>query len=168
MAKQMPNATKPLMAITRSWNVLGTSSETTSSVTAKANTASVNPSSRVISPPRQRKCFSGGTSSVPIRPRIMLFLLSRYCIEHRVRWSFLAQLSLPARDHRCRQAVAENVGRGARHIHELINAENHQHRPRGEIERGHRAHQDHDHGPRHSGDAFAGQHERQYDYQLLG
>jgi hypothetical protein len=42
------------MVTESSLNVFGTSSETTSSVTAKANTASLSPSMRAISPPRQR------------------------------------------------------------------------------------------------------------------
>src|ERR1700692_1064786 len=43
------------MATNSSGKVFGTSSDTTSSVTAKAKTASVKPSSRVTSGPRQLK-----------------------------------------------------------------------------------------------------------------
>src|SRR5581483_1925569 len=45
-AKQIANAGNPRIVSISSWNVFGTSSETTSSVTAKANTASLKPSTR--------------------------------------------------------------------------------------------------------------------------
>ncbi len=51
----LANAGKPRMAAMRSSKVLGTSSETTRSVRAKPKTASLNDSSRVISPLRMRK-----------------------------------------------------------------------------------------------------------------
>src|SRR5580698_457664 len=49
------------MAVNSSGKVFGTSSDTTSSVTAKAKTASVKPSRRVTSAPRQRKWGSPPT-----------------------------------------------------------------------------------------------------------
>jgi len=58
MAKQMANATKPFITVTSSVKLFGTSSETTSKVTAKAKTASLKPSRRLISVARQRKCGS--------------------------------------------------------------------------------------------------------------
>ena len=54
-AKQIANAKNPRMTTSRSEKVLGTSSETTSSVTANAKTASVKPSRRDTSVPRHRK-----------------------------------------------------------------------------------------------------------------
>jgi hypothetical protein len=48
-AKLAANAPKPRIACINSAKVLGTSNETTNSVTAKANTASLRPSMREIS-----------------------------------------------------------------------------------------------------------------------
>src|SRR5262250_820247 len=58
----MANAPKPRIVSLSSVNVFGTSSETTSSVTAKANTASLKPSMREISWLRQRNDERAPTS----------------------------------------------------------------------------------------------------------
>lgn len=50
--KQMAKARKPRMAWNSSAELFGTSRDTTSKVTAKANTASVKASRRLISVPR--------------------------------------------------------------------------------------------------------------------
>src|SRR5882757_7743173 len=55
----MAKGRNPRIAAIISAKLRGTSSDTTSSVRAKPNTTSQNASSRVISPPRQRKYFSG-------------------------------------------------------------------------------------------------------------
>src|SRR5215210_1230857 len=59
--KQIANAKNPCMVASSSSKVLGTSRDTTSSVTAKANTASENPSIRETSLPRQEKPSSSPT-----------------------------------------------------------------------------------------------------------
>ena len=50
----MPKAGNPCIVRMRSSNERGTSSDTTRSVVANANTASLNPSTRETSPPRVR------------------------------------------------------------------------------------------------------------------
>ena len=57
--KVMTNAPKPRIVVSSSAEVCGTSSETISKVTAKPNTASLNPSTRVISWLRQRNPSTG-------------------------------------------------------------------------------------------------------------
>src|SRR5918994_1972822 len=59
--KQIAKAKNPRMVASSSSKVLGTSRETTSSVTAKPKTASENPSMRETSSPRQEKPSSSPT-----------------------------------------------------------------------------------------------------------
>src|SRR5579864_4024740 len=166
MAKQMAKAKNPFIATRSSSNVCGTSSETTSRVTAKANTASVKPSSRVISPPRQRKCGSGGTRCAPVR-LVKTWPLLCHSIHYCGRRSFTPQLAFPASNHGACQAVAQNVGCRSRHVHELVNAKNQQHRPGRQVERIERAQQDHKHRARNAGHAFACKHKGENHDQLL-
>src|SRR5258708_35691223 len=133
MAKQMANATKPFMARTSSEYVLGTSSDTTSRVTAKANTASVKPSSRVISVARQRKFFSGASRLFCACSGIILTSM-RQRFQRRGRRRLFSQFAFPTRNHSSRQAVAQNVGGGTRHIHELVDAKDHHHWPSWKLE----------------------------------
>src|SRR5215467_468788 len=64
IANDSANAGMPCRTETRPENVLGTSSETTSSVTAKPNAQSANPSTREMSAPRLRKPAGGGGASL--------------------------------------------------------------------------------------------------------
>src|SRR5918992_4151168 len=59
--KQIAKAKNPRMVASSSSNVLGTSRDTTSSVTAKPKTASENPSIRKTSSPRQENPSSSPT-----------------------------------------------------------------------------------------------------------
>ena len=77
------------------------------------------------------------------------------------------ELAFPPRDHDRRQAVAEHVDRGAQHVEQRVDAEDHEHRLGGQAERRHRAHQDHERAARHAGDALAREHQRQQQQQLL-
>src|SRR4030095_16018527 len=54
MKKQKANGMKPRIVLASSSKLFGTSIETTSSVSAKPNAASLNPSRRETLPPRQR------------------------------------------------------------------------------------------------------------------
>src|SRR5882762_1808451 len=45
-----------------------------------------------------------------------------------------ANFTLPARDHHGRQAVAQHVGRGARHVHQRVDPEDDEHRLGGQVE----------------------------------
>ena len=74
--------------------------------------------------------------------------------------------TFPARDHRRGQAVSQHVHRGARHVHERIDAENERHTFRREVEAGHRRSQDHERGAGHVGDALTGQHQCQHHQEL--
>ena len=76
-------------------------------------------------------------------------------------------LPLPASHNRAGEAVAENIHRGAGHVHQRVDAQQDGHAFHGQPEGGERAGQDHQGGARDSGHAFAGQHQGQHHEQLL-
>ena len=72
----------------------------------------------------------------------------------------------PARHHRGRQAVSEQIHRSPRHIHQRVDAQNHRDTFDRQIERRERAGENDQRRPGHSGHAFACQHQRQHHDQL--
>src|ERR1044071_4776136 len=142
MAKQMAKAAKPRIASKSSSKVCGTSSETTSKVTAKAKTASLNPSSRVISPARQRKfsshpnCFSCAAS------RSILTSVGKRFL-HRFALGVTPKTPFPARHPHSGQAIADDIQRSPPHVHELVHRQDDEGRLAGQPELRRRAQEDH-------------------------
>ena len=83
-------------------------------------------------------------------------------VLHLCRRRIFRQLTLPARDDRAGQTIADHVDRGARHVHERVNAENNKDRFRRQMKSGCGSQQDHDHRARYASQSLAREHEGEH------
>src|ERR1035437_8053384 len=77
------------------------------------------------------------------------------------------EFAFPAGDDGGGQAVADYVHGGTAHVHQRIDAEDHQDGGGGNVKRGSRRQQNHQGGARNAGDSLAGEHERGQHDDLL-
>ena len=86
-------------------------------------------------------------------------------VELRLLW--IIQSTFPFGDHNAGDSVADNVGRGAAHIKEVIDAEDQQQARFWNAKHGKRGGDDDKAGPRHGGHTLRRQHQRQQHQDFL-
>ena len=77
------------------------------------------------------------------------------------------EFPFPLGHHHGRQTVADHVGHRARHVHQLVNAQNERHAFQRQSIAGERAGEDHERCPRNSSDALAREHQRDQHGDLV-
>src|SRR3954471_22744232 len=102
--------------------------------------------------------FSGGHSRLTMLTRCRCAdcspTLRGRGFQYRRRWLLFAEFAFPLRYHHGRQAIPDYVDRGARHVHQLVNAEDDEDGLDREIETGSRAKKDDQACAWNGGDAF--------------